>query len=70
MQMTTYMTTAITGAMLLGAAVPCVAQGETADKDREIRMLKRELSKSRAQYHVLARDLAASKKRERLRHSI
>ena len=64
MQMTTYMTTAITGAMLLGAAVPCVAQGETADKDREIRMLKRELSKSRAQYHVLARDLAASKKRE------
>jgi hypothetical protein len=36
----------------------------TTDKDREIRMLKRELSKVRNQYSVLARDLAASKKRE------
>ncbi len=64
MRLSAHMTTAITGAMLLGAVVPCAAQGGSEDKDREIRMLKREISKSRSQYQVLARDLAASKKRE------
>jgi len=64
MQLSAHITTAITGAMLLGAVVPCAAQGGSEDKDREIRMLKREISKSRSQYHVLAGDLAASKKRE------
>jgi hypothetical protein len=61
-----HITTAITGAMLLGAVAPCAAQTGPGvkDKDREIRMLKRELSKSQSQYQVLARDLAASKKRE------
>ncbi len=59
---------AIVGAMLLSAMGVCVAQqggGVTiTDKDREIRILKRELSKVKSQYHVLARNLAASKKRE------
>ena len=64
MRSSAHITTAFTGAMLLGALVPCAAQGTTQNKDREIRMLKRELGKSRNQYQVLARDLASSKKRE------
>lgn len=59
-----HITTAMAGALLLGAVAPCAAQETNEAKDREIRMLKRELSKSRAQYQTLARDLAASKKRE------
>lgn len=67
MPLTAHITTAITGALLLGAVAPCAAQstpGEDGAKDREIRMLKREISKSQARYHVVARDLAATKKRE------
>jgi len=65
--MNSHIQPAIAGAMLLGAMGVCAAQqggGVTTDKDREIRILKRELSKAKSQYHVLARDLAASKKRE------
>lgn len=64
MRIPAQITTVLTGALLLGTVAPCAAQAKEGDKDREIRLLKRELSKSQAQYHVLARDLAASKKRE------
>lgn len=62
--MTAHITTAIAGALLLGVVVPCAAETGAGEKDREIRKLKRDLSKSQAQYQVLARDLAASKRRE------
>jgi len=62
-------TSLITGALLLsvcGMSFADQGRGDVrlTDKDREIRMLKRELKKSKAQYQVLARDLAAAKKRE------
>lgn len=53
----------ITGVVLLGAALPCAAQ-TAEDKDREIRRLKTALEASNNRYHMLARDLVASKKRE------
>lgn len=58
-------TTSLTAAaVLLGGLVSGSVQGADEDKDREIRMLKRELSKSRSQYQLLARELTASKRRE------
>ncbi len=51
MPLSAHITTAIAGALLLGAVDPCAAQstaGENGAKDREIRMLKREISKSQA----------------------
>jgi len=66
MHYTTHITSAFAGVFLLGAVAPCVAQaGSVAgDKDRQVRLLERQLEKARHQNHVLARDLAASKKRE------
>ena len=56
---------AITGVILLGAGLPCAAQQAGAgDKDRQIRQLQLQLQRSQTQYQTLARDLAASKKRE------
>ena len=58
----------LTGVMLTGLVVVCSAQesagfsGEA--KERQIRQLQIQLEKAREQSHVLARDLAASKKRE------
>ncbi|NWK56116.1 hypothetical protein HW115_10885 [Verrucomicrobiaceae bacterium N1E253] len=71
MQHSAQIITRIVGAWLLALVMPCAAQSGTGEKEREIRMLKRELSKTKAQYTVLARDLAASKKREaELRKSV
>jgi len=61
----THITAVLAGVFLLGAVAPCDAQnaGE-GDKDRQIRTLELQLKKSQNQYQTLARDLAASKKRE------
>ncbi len=69
MQTPRTITSAIAGVLLLGAVAPCMAQSGTAsatdgDKDREIRRLKAELQLSQARYQTIARDLAASKRRE------
>ncbi len=60
------LTLSLTGVILLGALAPCEAVEVRAGegKDRQIRQLKLQLQKSQAQYLTLARDLAASKKRE------
>jgi len=65
MFITSHITAVLAGVFLLGAAVPCDAQnaGE-GEKDRQIRTLELQLKKSQNQYQTLARDLAASKKRE------
>ena len=61
-------TSAIAGLVLLGAVMPCLGQSAapaaTSDKDREIRRLKTQLELSQTRYQNLARDLAASKRRE------
>lgn len=59
------MTTALTGALLLGAMAPCDAQAvEKGDKDNQISLLQQQLTKSHRQYSNLAKDIAASKQRE------
>ncbi|MCP5535869.1 MAG: hypothetical protein H7A51_06495 [Akkermansiaceae bacterium] len=65
MQLNAHITSALAGVFLLGAGGACVAEnaGE-GDKDRRIRQLELQLRKSQGQSQVLARDLAASKKRE------
>ncbi len=65
MPIASHITAVLAGVFLLGVAVPCGAQnaGE-GDKDRQIRTLELQLKKSQNQYQTLARDLAASKKRE------
>ncbi len=61
----THIKAAITGALLLGAVLPCAAQQDGAgEKDRQIRSLQLRLQRTQTQYQTLARDLAASKKRE------
>jgi len=65
----THITSALTGVFLLGVqavlVVPCAAQSAGAgDKDRQIRQLQLQLKKAQGQCQALARDLAASKKRE------
>ena len=52
--------------MLLGAQTVCVAQASAGagDSGMEMRRLERQLQKLQQQNHLLARDLAASKKRE------
>lgn len=62
-------TQALAGVLLLGAVAPCMAQDAAAtagniDKDREIRQLKAQLKLSQTRYQTVARDLAASKRRE------
>ena len=64
-----HITSAIAGVILFGAqavwVAPCAAQAAgDGDKGRQIRQLEHQLKKSQSQYQVLARDLAASKKRE------
>lgn len=61
---TAYITPAIAGALLLGAAVECAAQGANGDKDREILKLQLQLKQAQERSFTLARDLAATKKRE------
>jgi hypothetical protein len=60
-------TSALAGVFLLGAAGSCLAQSAAADagdKDREIRRIKTQLATSQSRYQTVARDLAASKRRE------
>ena len=65
MQPTAHITSALAGVFLLGAQAACVAQSAGAgDSERQMRQLERQLQKARNQNHLLARDLAASKKRE------
>ncbi|HCL96787.1 MAG TPA: hypothetical protein DHW77_03390, partial [Verrucomicrobiales bacterium] len=69
MQSPRTITVAIARVFLFGAAAACMAQADTAlakdgTKDREIRKLKTQLKQSKARYHVLSRDLAASKRHE------
>lgn len=60
-----HITPALTGVLLLGAATVCVGQNERGgDKDIEIRQLEVQLEKAQQRNHILARDLAAAKKRE------
>lgn len=62
MQPVAHKSFALAGALLFGAVVTCAAQ--ESDKDRQIRLLERQLKKAQAQNHILARELAASRKRE------
>ncbi len=59
---------AITGAMLLGGVGVCTGQANkndvALDTDSEIHQLQLQLERVRQQNHTIARDLAASKKRE------
>lgn len=65
MQVSTHITSAITGVLLLGAQGVCVAQATGAgDQERKLRLLERQLQKLQNQNNLLARDLTASKKRE------
>lgn len=69
MQSPRTITVAIARVFLFGAAAACMAQADTAlakdgTKDREIRKLKTQLKQSKDRYHVLSRDLAASKRQE------
>ena len=65
---TAHITSVIAGALLLGVASECAAQAATVsgegDKDRQIRKLQLQLKKATERSHILAQDLAASKKRE------
>jgi hypothetical protein len=65
---TAHSTPAIAGAMLLGVAFGCAVQAATPggvdDQDREMAKLRLELKQARERSLALARDLAASKKRE------
>ena len=65
MNQTAHITSAITGVFLLGAVSVCVGQNDGGgDKDIQIRQLKIDLKKAQERNHILARDLAASKKRQ------
>ncbi|MGJ8677652.1 MAG: hypothetical protein ACSHX0_09055 [Akkermansiaceae bacterium] len=65
MLFTSQITTVFTGALLLGAAVPCVGQNNMeGNRDRQIQLLEQKLAKANQTYKVLAQDLAASKQRE------
>lgn len=65
MNQTAHITSAITGVLLLGAVTVCVGQNDGGgDKDIQIRQLKIDLKKAQERNHILARDLAASKKRQ------
>ena len=65
MHFATHITTALTGVLLLGAQAVCVAQADGAgDQGRQLRQLERQVQKLQNQNHLLARDLAASRKRE------
>ena len=65
MQMNPHMTSALTGVFLLGAMGSCDAESATeGEKDRTIRLLQQQLTKSNRQYATLAKDIAATKRRE------
>ena len=66
MQLGSHISSVLTGVMLLGAQTVCVAQASAGagDSGMEMRRLERQLQKLQQQNHLLARDLAASKKRE------
>lgn len=65
MNPTPHITSALTGVLLLGAVNVCVGQNDRgSDTSTEIRQLEIELELAQQRNHILARDLAAAKKRE------
>lgn len=65
MHLTPSIASALTGVVLLGAQAVCAAQAAGAgDGGRQMRQMEQRLQKLQNQNHLLARDLAASKKRE------